>query len=61
MKKNDKKDVMIMFLLVVVLLLSVGYTLLSIQFRNMANEKVEKWNVGFDSIGDISTDGTALI
>lgn len=60
MKKNDKKDVMIMFLLIVVLLLSVGYTLLSIQFRNMANEKVEKWNVGFDSIGDISTDGTGL-
>lgn len=60
MKKNDKKDVMIMFLLIVVLLLSVGYTLLSIQFRKIADEKVEKWNVGFDSIGDISTDGTGL-
>ena len=60
MKKNDKKDVMIMFLLIAILILSVGYTLLSIQFRNMADGKTEKWNVGFNSIGNISIDGTGL-
>lgn len=60
MKKNDKRDVIIISLLIVVLFLSVGYTLLSIQFRNMTDEKVEKWNVGFASIGDVSISGSGL-